>query len=456
MRWLADGVYAVMALLYLPVALYNALILGKNQTGWGERLGHLSVPNADTVRIWIHAVSLGEINATPRLVELLKREVPEVDIVISTTTDTGYQRARQLYDPDRVFRYPLDFSWVVSRVLSAVRPSMIVLVELEVWPNLVREAARRAIPVAVVNGRLTPRSSRRLARLGRWIRPVFSKLTWVGAQDEAIAERFRGLGVDPQRIEVTGSVKWDTAVVAHRVAGDSELASALGLDRSRPVLVCGSTGPGEESIILEAYQEVVASRGQQRTPRLIIIPRKPERFDEVAGLIERRGFCCVRRSAHPNGGAAAMLNERTVILGDTIGELRTFYSLAQLVFIGRSLVPMGGSDPMEVAGLGKPVLTGPHTGNFEQPVKALAASGALTVVDSAATLVEQIQGWLDDPVAFDRRGRSGMEVVTRSQGATMATVRRLADLLQSAKAPPNTFQSCEFGVGSGKVKHYNP
>jgi 3-deoxy-D-manno-octulosonic-acid transferase len=455
MRWLADGVYAVLALLYIPVALYNALILGKNRTGWAERFGRLPSRDPDVTRVWIHAVSLGEINATPRLAEMFQRELPDAQIVFSTTTDTGFQRAVQLFGRDRVFRYPLDFSWMVARALDAVRPSMIVLVELEVWPNLVCEAARRAIPVVVVNGRLTVRSAKRLMRLGGLIRSVFSKLVWVGAQDEAIAARFRGLGVDPQRIEITGSVKWDTAVVAEQVPGDKELATAVGLDHLRPVIVCGSTGPGEEKIILDAFQKVVVARGLQRAPRLIIVPRKPERFNEVAGLIERSGFSCVRRSTHPNGGPTAKLTDESVILGDTMGELRAFYSLAQLVFIGRSLVPMGGSDPMEVAGLGKPILTGPHVGNFEQPVTILAESGTLKIVDSVAALVEQIQGWLDDPVGFEERGKLGRDVVVRCQGATLVTVRRLAGLLQSTRTSRGTFQSKEFGVGSGKVKPYN-
>lgn len=452
MRWLANGVYAAAAILYLPIALYNALFLKKNRTGWRERFGRLpQFPPADQ-RIWIHAVSLGEINATPRLAEMLQSEVPGAEIVFSTTTDTGFHRAVQLYGRERVFRYPLDFSWVVSRALNAVRPSLIVLVELEVWPNLVSEARRRNIPVVIINGRLTERSARRLSRLGGFARGIFRKLTWVGAQDGVIAKRFESLGVDSSRIEVTGSVKWDTARVADHVPGDRELAIAIGLNSAQPVLVCGSTGPGEEAIILDAWQRAMKAQSTDgnftRLPRLIIIPRKPERFDEVAQLIQRAGFDCVRRSEHPNGAAPAILQNQTVILGDTMGEMRLFYSLASLVIIGRSFVPMGGSDPMEAAGLGKPMLTGPFISNFEQPVRALQASGAVTIVENPADLAKHIERWLNDQPGFARRGAAGRDTVLQNQGATQRTVTRLAQLLRQSAPASATFQHVQSGVGS--------
>ncbi len=172
MRWLADAVYLIIGLIYLPVALYHALVVGKNRRGWRQRFGGVPRFDPDRRRIWIHAVSLGEINATPKLVEALRQPLPDVDIVLSTTTDTGYVRGVQLYGVDRVFRFPLDFSWVMARVLNRVRPTLIVLVELEVWPNLVHLASRRGIPIAVVNGRLTERSARRLAWFGGTVRTM--------------------------------------------------------------------------------------------------------------------------------------------------------------------------------------------------------------------------------------------------------------------------------------------
>lgn len=456
MRWLADAVYALTALVYLPIALYNAFVLGKNRTGWAQRFGRLPAFASSPRRVWLHAVSLGEVNATPRLIKLLLEQEPDASMVISTTTDTGYRRALELYGADRVFRFPLDFSWIMRRVFRDLAPAMIVLVELEVWPNMVAEAARRGVPIVVVNGRLTERSARRLARLKSAMRRVFSRLTWVCAQDETIAARFRALGVDPQRIEVTGSVKWDTAVVADRVEGDAELALALGLDRTRPIWVCGSTGPGEEALLLDAYGELLKSVDPGRHPRLILIPRKPERFEEVAGLIASRGHHCVRRTAHPNGSTPAILERTSVILGDTMGELRAFYSLSDVVFIGRSLVPMGGSDPMEAAGLGKPMIIGPHTDNFRQPVEVLVAAGAMAVAENVAALTDLVRSLLAEPGELALRGRRGQMVVKVNQGATARTVTRLLEILRGHASPAGAFQRGQSSLSSTMPVTYNP
>lgn len=256
MRWLADFAYLLAGIVYLPIVVYQAVVLRKNRRGWGQRFGFVPHFAPGRERIWIHAVSLGEINATPRLVELLRERLPRAEIVFSTTTDTGFARAVQLYGADRVFRFPLDFSLIIQRVLGRINPSLIVLVELEVWHNLVRLAAGRGIPVAVVNGRLTERSSRRLLLLGRPARAMFGDLAWVGAQDQTIANRFVGLGVPAARVEFTSSLKWDTAGDSNPVPGSDAMAAALGLDAAAPLWVCGSTGPGEEAMILEAYQRL--------------------------------------------------------------------------------------------------------------------------------------------------------------------------------------------------------
>ena len=459
MRWLADIAYLLAGLIYLPVALYHALILGKNRRGWRQRFGGIPTFDPTVPRIWIHAVSLGEINATPRMVAALRERLPETDIVLSTTTDTGYARAVQLYGADRVFRFPLDFSPVVARVLRRVRPTMIVLVELEVWYNLVRMATRRGIPVAVVNGRLTERSALRF----RWLRSIgrsmFRDLTWVGAQDETIAARFQSLSVPGDRIEVTSSLKWDTAAVSDRVEGSNALAAALGLDGSRPVWVCGSTGPGEEEMLLDAYRTIVRVCANQsrererpdddgvaaaprsdrpiasgpgsdtRTPVLVLVPRKPERFEEVARFIADAGFAYVRRSVRPDGTRVATGSGGSVVLGDTMGELRKFYALADVVFVGRSLVPLGGSDPMEVAALGKPIVTGPHMENFESPVGLLRNADAIRIVETADDLSSVIGELLSDSSARARLGAAAREVVLRNQGATKRTTDRLVRLI---------------------------
>lgn len=452
MRWLADVVYVLVGLAYAPIAVYQAVFFGKNRRGWGERFGRVAVRAPGTPRIWLHAVSLGEINATPRLVAALRARCPAFDIVLSTTTDTGYARAVQLYGAERVFRFPLDLSPVVSSVLRRVRPTMIVLVELEVWPNLVRMATRRGIPVVVVNGRLTRHSARRLGMLGGAVRSMFGDLAWVGAQDETIAARFRRLGAREDRVTVTSSLKWDSADVADRVDGDAALAGALGIAGDRPVWVCGSTGPGEEAMILRAYRTLLTQwsdasdavgatgrSGEHRdasshAPLLVIVPRKPERFDDVARLIDRAGFACVRRSDHPDDMPATPAPAQPVscvILGDTMGELRKFYALARVVLIGRSLVPMGGSDPMEAAALGKPVVVGPHMDNFEVAVELLRDADAIRVVEDASALAGVIGALLRDAAAATAMGGRGRRVVREQQGATARTVAGLVGVLRA-------------------------
>jgi 3-deoxy-D-manno-octulosonic-acid transferase len=420
------------------------LIVGKNRRGWAERFGGVRTFDHTRPRIWVHAVSLGEINCTPRLVEALQVRLPYYDIVFSTTTDTGYARAVQLYGADRVFRFPLDFSPVVSRVLGRVKPSMIVLVELEVWYNLVGIAAKRGIPVVVINGRLTERSAARFRRLGGFARSMFEKLAWVGAQDDSIAARFRALGARGTRVEITSSLKWDTAEVTDRVGGADAFANALGLDDARTLWVCGSTGPGEEAMILDAYRQLTrdwpsfaqnagvgsAKHSDTEPPILALVPRKPERFDEVARLIERAGHVCVRRSEHRDGTVGAALPESGVVLGDTMGELRKFYSLADVVFIGRTLVPMGGSDPMEVAALGKPVVMGPYTDNFQLPVTALADADAIRTVQTVDGLPKVVGTILGDTSLAKELGARAREVVIRNQGATDLSADRIVSLLE--------------------------
>ena len=425
MLWLTDILYFLAGLVYLPFAIYNALVLRKNRRDWGQRFGFVPTFAPSRNRIWIHGVSLGEINSTPKLVAALRERLPDYDIVVSSTTDTGYQRAVTLFGQPNVFRFPLDFSFAMRKALRRIAPSLIVLMELEVWPNLVRMASRKGISVAVVSGRLTERSSRRLAMLGKPIRSVFAKLAWVGAQDETIATRFRKLGVPPERIEVTSSLKWDTAEITDRVSGQDDLAKELGLTDQNLLWVCGSTGPGEESIILDAYRALSLSK----IPTILcVVPRKPERFEEVAELISSSGFRCLRRSKKQ----ALLLDQQrdvqrsnNVLLGDTMGELRRFYALADFVFIGRSLVPLGGSDPIEAAALAKPLLWGPHMENFLEPSLAFQQAGAAIVVNESSSLARTLESLIGDKELRRRLGQTAQEVVRSRQGATRRTVDRL-------------------------------
>jgi len=434
MSWLANIAYLIAAAAYLPVLVYQMVFQHKNRRGWREKLlgpRFLQPLLQPRRRFWLHGVSLGEINAARQLVARLDAHSDDHDLVVSSTTDTGHARACQLYGPDRVFRYPLDFGWAVSRALRRIDPTLIVLVELEVWFNLVTMAKRRKVPVCVVNGRLTERSCRRLRLLGPLCGRMFRALRWVGAQDEATARRFVSLGVPADRVAVTGSVKWDTATVADRVEGQDELAAALGIDPHRPLWVCGSTGPAEESLLLDAFERL---RAEHADLQLALVPRKPERFDEVADMITRRAYSLRRRSRLPDGEKATSTSDDrpTVLLGDTMGELRKFYALATVVFVGRSLVPMGGSDPMEVAALGKPIIVGPHMDNFAAPTRALEADGALCTARNVHELEQELMRFLRHADIAHESGTAGQQVVRAHQGATERTVQTLLEVMSNA------------------------
>jgi 3-deoxy-D-manno-octulosonic-acid transferase len=427
MLWVADLCYVLAGLIYLPHLLYEMVFLKKNRHGWTERRGCLDSLPPDRQRIWIHAVSLGEMNATRSLVAALREQWPDGQVVISTTTDTGYARGRELYPDLYVFRCPLDFSWIVRRALSRINPSLIVLVELEVWHNLTLLASRQGLPVVVFNGRLSEHSFRRYRMIQALVRPMFARLAWVGAQDAAYARRFQNLGVAPDRITVTGSVKYDTAPTDPDVPGAEELREDLGLAADEWLWVCGSTGPGEEEIILRAY---AALRGDLPHLRLAIVPRKPERFDEVARLIERTGYPCFRRSAS-GGRTVSALDQPgrpAVILGDTMGELRKFYALACVVLVGRSLVPMGGSDVIEAAALAKPLLVGPHVQNFADAVEQLKLRDGLRMT-TPEHLAADVKSILENPDLARSLAASARSVVQANLGATARTLSALLSVL---------------------------
>ena len=387
--------------------------------------------------VMIHAVSLGEMNATQALVRMLRQAKSELEVVISTTTETGYERGQQLYGGQAgisVVRYPLDFSGAVTRLLDAMRPDVVVLMELEVWPNFLKRCRQRGIPVVLVNGRLTRSSYRRY----RLIRPIasgmFRRLSGICVQDPTYAERFLKLGASPGRVLVTGTMKFDTAEIGERVGGDYELATAVGLFPGvEPIWVCGSTGPGEEEIILRVYRQLLAKHSRLR---LAIIPRKPERFDEVASLIEQAKFRCVRRSQTLGGWStpgAAPSPIPPVVLGDTMGELRKFYSLADVVFVGRSLVDLGasqhGSDMIEPAALRKPVVTGPYTGNFAEVIRRLRAADGVMEVAHEQALAQTVSVLLFSPDQAGAMGKRAQQVVASQKGATLRHAEVVLGLL---------------------------
>jgi 3-deoxy-D-manno-octulosonic-acid transferase len=379
-----------------------------------QRVGDVPTRTDTDLAVMIHAVSLGEMNATRSLVIELSRRKPGLKFVITATTETGFAQGKKLYDgiPDvEVVRYPLDFSFAVQRLLDRQRPNVVALMELELWPNFIRECRKRNIPVLLINGRITPRSFDRYRLVAPVTRRMFSGLSATCAQDADYAQRFIALGSDLATTQVTGTMKFDSAEITDAVAGAQMLSQSLQINPADPLWVCGSTGPGEEEICLQIYRKLLVDFPRLR---LSINPRKPERFDEVEEIIVRAGFPVLRRSK-----SDSPLDNRPVILGDTMGELRKFYSLAAVVFVGRTLLDQGerqrGSDMIEPAALAKPTIVGPFTDNFRDAMNAFRDAGAMIEVKTADELHSAVAWLLRDPGDIGQRAQ---RVVLTQQGAT--------------------------------------
>lgn len=407
---------AVSAPLWLIKPSWRSKVLGALR----GRMGQVATRDLLTPAVMIHAVSVGELNATPGLVKRLRELLPALHLIISTTSNTGFARAQELYGKDSgatVIRYPLDFTSAVSRVLDQLRPSLVVLMELELWPNFLKQCSRRKIPVVLANGRITPSSYRHYKLIRPVIATMLRRLSAVCAQDQTFADRFKSLGAPVSAVHVTGTMKFDTAAVGETVDGADLLRAEIAIKASEKLWVCGSTGPGEEETVLHHYKLLLTAYPNLR---LAIIPRHPERFDRVAEMIRQAGLEAlrltqIRAGAQPKGALP-------VILGDTMGELRKFYVLADVVFVGRTLVDLGprqhGSDMIEPAGLGKPVVVGPYTANFAAAMSYFREARALTEVSSGKELGEAIGRLLSDPGQAMQMGQRARDAVVRGRGAT--------------------------------------
>jgi 3-deoxy-D-manno-octulosonic-acid transferase len=433
MRVLINLLYCVGLLLYSPKVIYRRLFQNRYRDGWEQRRGFIDRKHPNKQCIWIHAVSVGEVNATRTLVEQITRQMPDYEVVFSSTTDTGLARAQSLYGNDfSVFYFPFDFSWIMKRAFDRLKPSVLLLMELEVWPNMASIANERKVPIVVVNGRISDHSFPKYQKVRPVTRAMFRKVSRVLAQTEEYAERFIDLGCEPDKVIVTSSLKYDTAQIEGTVAGADRLAEQINLGKE-PLWVAGGTGPDEEKGVLDVFAKLKL-QPQLQSMRLAIVPRKPERFDEVAGLIDKAGFGHVRYSAL-KANDSVTTGKPTVILGDTIGDLKKFYSLATVVFVGRSLTPMGGSDMMEPTALGKCTLFGPHTFNFRQTVEALLdGRGAIQVTDEADLFEKTLQCLINADFA-ERVGNNGKHVIRQNQGATQQTLTAIRDLLSTTMTP---------------------
>jgi 3-deoxy-D-manno-octulosonic-acid transferase len=401
------------------------------RAGWANRFGKIARKDPQKKSIWIHAVSVGEVNATKTIVKELKDRFASFEIIISTTTDTGFARASALYGSGlAVFYFPLDLSWIMRRVFRNINPAICLLIEQEVWPNFVHIAGQLDIPVVVVNGRISDKGFSRYRKIKPIAKSIYRKVNLVLAQTDEYAERFRQIGCAKEKVLVTGSLKYDTAQVADKVDGADELAAQLDIKGQR-LWVAGGTGNDEEKILLDVYQSLKQD-DEFRDLRFAVVPRKPERFEDVAQLIKQAGSPMVRYSRIKEGAPLPPQDEDAVILGDTMGDLRKFYSIASIIFVGRSLVPMGGSDMMEAAALGKCTLFGPYAFNFKQTVDVLLQGRGAIQVKDKDDLLDTMQKCLTDPDYAEKVAQNGQKVIKQNQGATQKTIDQIAKLLNPA------------------------
>ncbi|CAH1042657.1 lipid IV(A) 3-deoxy-D-manno-octulosonic acid transferase [Halomonas sp. TD01] len=389
---------------------------------FGMRLGAL--PQAP--RIWLHCASVGEVRAARPLIEGLLARYPHHSLLLTTMTATGAQQAQALIDeqaaPDQVRLahcfLPLDFPGAAKRFIARVQPTLAILFETELWPNLLHACHQQAVPVAVVNGRLSPRAFARYQRLRSLMAGALVNVTWLAAKSVQDAERFQALGCRAEVTRVVGSLKFEVPSQEKALKESECLLQAWGV---RPVWVAGSTREGEEALLLEAHRQLLK---RFPTALLVLVPRHPQRFDEVASLCAQGGWTLSRRSQQQ-----AVTPQMQIYLGDTLGELATLYAAGHVAYVGGSLVPLGGHNVLEPAALGKPVLCGPSLENFSDVAEPLLSSGALSVVDTPDALADALAELLVSPPFAQHIGHAGRKVVEDNRGALARTLDGLSQWL---------------------------
>lgn len=436
MYFLYSLLFTVGIVALLPRVVFDAFRHGKYVAGLRERLGGLPLIETEgRPVIWLHCVSVGETQAARPLVSAILEKFPTHALVVSTVTLTGQRLAREVFREEAaaVIYFPLDWAWTVRRALSRVKPSAVLIMETEIWPRFLRECRKRKVPVAIVNGRLSEKSFRNYKRIGGFIRRILGNLELALMQTEADAARIRSLGLAPERVIVSGNVKFDSGASIKQQSLTEEFQGRFNLGDERPLIVAASTHAPEERIALEAFKHLRASL--PTPPRLLLAPRHPERFDEAASLLDSAGLAWARRSNSRSEDDRAC----DVILLDSIGELRAVYTLATIVFVGGSLARTGGHNVLEPAAAGACIITGAHTFNFTAIIQAFKEADALVqlpaLAESEATGA-LAQAFLELLTNAERRktlASNARAVCEQNRGATGRTIKLLAPLLSETQ-----------------------
>lgn len=423
MRWLLNLIYACLLTALAPVIAWRVLRHGRYRRGIAEKLGGcLKIRKDSRPVVWFHAVSVGEVIQLRKVVDEFRRQSDDrFRVVVSSSTDTGYDLALSRFPGCQITWFPLDFSWAVSNALSRVQPALVVLMELELWPGFLAECHRRQIPVAVINGRLSERSHRRYMKIRRLLKPVFSGLSLVAAQSQSNADRLQSLGVPASRVHVTGSVKFDGVECSRQNPNTLALKHLFGFHESDLVLVAGSTQDPEELLILEAWQQL---RSQFPELKLVLVPRHKERFDTVADTVRNAGLSLLRRSELTTNPVATTDHDAVRLL-DTIGELGACWGLADIAFVGGSFGNRGGQNMIEPAAYGSATLFGPNTWNFRDVVRIFQEANACQQLQRPEELQDAIRNLLQNRAAGKLMGDAAHRTVLSQQGATTRTAELL-------------------------------
>lgn len=400
--------YSQLVRLALPLIFLRLWWRGRRtpelRRNWRHRLG--LAPRLQGPVVWVHAVSVGETVAAGPMVRRLLERLPEASVLMTAMTATGLAQAKRMFGDQVTYAYaPYDTPGAVRRFLNRVQPRILVIMETEIWPNMIRQSRVRGVPVFLVNARLSERSARGYERIRPLALPVMRDISWVAAQADSDAERFRRIGVAPDRVDVTGSVKFDVDIPAGVREAAGQLRARFG---DRPVWVAGSTHAGEENPVLAAHRRLLAAHPDAL---LILVPRHPERFDSVAGQVSDQGLSLARRSRNQDPAGAQ------VYLGDTMGELMMLYGASDMAFVGGSLVDRGGHNPLEPAAWGIPVFSGPHVFNFETIYQRLLDDAAVGMVSGAEDLARQLIALCSDPDRRAAAGQRALRVVEKNRGA---------------------------------------
>lgn len=419
--------YTALFYLGLPLVAIRLWLRARKAPAYARRIGErfsYGMPTLQPGGIWVHAVSVGESIAAAPMIRALLQRYPTLPITVTCMTPTGSERIQALFANEPRIQHcylPYDLPCAAARFLDRAQPKLAVIMETELWPNHIHQCAKRGIPVALANGRLSERSARGYGRFSKLTAPMLAEMSFFAIQTETEAQRFRNLGARAETVEVTGSIKFDLTIDPQLLQRAAELRGqwqAL----ERPVWIAASTHEGEDEVVLDAHRRLLANHPDAL---LILVPRHPERFNSVFELCQREGFATVRRSTGANVDA-----QTSVLLGDTMGELLFLYALADSAFVGGSLVANGGHNLLEPAALAKPVISGPHLFNFLDIAAQLREAGALAEVDDAEGLAVEVQRLFELPRDAQRMADAGLAVMRRNQGALQRLLDGLGRLIK--------------------------